>query len=61
MLDILVAAIGRPGFVTPEMVKPGATVIDVGMNRVTSREDFDRFSVEMPAAKKVLQRKAPLL
>ncbi len=41
--DILVAAIGRPGFVTPEMVKPGATVIDVGMNRVTSREDFDRF------------------
>jgi methylenetetrahydrofolate dehydrogenase (NADP+)/methenyltetrahydrofolate cyclohydrolase len=41
--DILVAAIGRPGFVTPEMVKPGATVIDVGMNRVTTREDFDRF------------------
>lgn len=41
--DILVAAIGRPGFVTPEMVKPGATVIDVGMNRVSSREDFDRF------------------
>lgn len=32
--DILVAAIGRPGFVTPEFVKPGATVIDVGINRV---------------------------
>src|SRR5664279_325601 len=28
--DILVAAIGRPGFITPEMVKPGATIIDVG-------------------------------
>ena len=28
--DILVAAIGRPGFVTPDFVKPGATVIDVG-------------------------------
>ncbi len=41
--DILVAAIGRPGFVTPEMVKPGATVIDVGINRITSREDFERF------------------
>ena len=41
--DILVAAIGRPGFVTPEMVKPGATVIDVGINRVTEREQFDRF------------------
>lgn len=41
--DILVAAIGRPGFVTAEMVKPGATVIDVGINRITKREDFDRF------------------
>jgi methylenetetrahydrofolate dehydrogenase (NADP+)/methenyltetrahydrofolate cyclohydrolase len=33
--DILVAAIGRAGFITPEMVKPGATVIDVGINRIT--------------------------
>jgi methylenetetrahydrofolate dehydrogenase (NADP+)/methenyltetrahydrofolate cyclohydrolase len=32
--DVLVAAIGRPGFVTPDFVKPGATVIDVGINRV---------------------------
>jgi methylenetetrahydrofolate dehydrogenase (NADP+)/methenyltetrahydrofolate cyclohydrolase len=32
--DILVAAIGRPGFVTPEFVKPGATVIDVGTSSV---------------------------
>jgi methylenetetrahydrofolate dehydrogenase (NADP+)/methenyltetrahydrofolate cyclohydrolase len=31
--DILVAAVGRPGLVTPEMVKPGATVVDVAMNR----------------------------
>jgi methylenetetrahydrofolate dehydrogenase (NADP+)/methenyltetrahydrofolate cyclohydrolase len=35
--DILVAAIGRAGFVTPAFVKPGATVIDVGINRVTER------------------------
>ncbi len=35
--DILVAALGRPGFVTPAFVKPGATVIDVGINRVTDR------------------------
>jgi len=41
--DILVAAIGRPGFITPEMVKPGATIIDVGINRIETREDFDRF------------------
>ena len=32
--DILVAAVGRPGFVTADMVKPGAAVIDVGINRV---------------------------
>jgi methylenetetrahydrofolate dehydrogenase (NADP+)/methenyltetrahydrofolate cyclohydrolase len=41
--DILVAAIGRPGFITPEMVKPGAVIIDVGINRIGTREDFDRF------------------
>jgi methylenetetrahydrofolate dehydrogenase (NADP+)/methenyltetrahydrofolate cyclohydrolase len=41
--DILVAAIGRAGFITPEMVKPGATVIDVGINRITDRAEFDRF------------------
>lgn len=33
--DILVAAVGRPGLVTPDFVKAGATVIDVGMNQVT--------------------------
>jgi len=36
--DILVAAIGRPAFVTPEYVKPGAVVIDVGINPVKSRD-----------------------
>jgi len=33
--DILVAAIGRAGFVTPDFIKPGAVVVDVGINRVT--------------------------
>ncbi|MDE5828259.1 MAG: bifunctional 5,10-methylene-tetrahydrofolate dehydrogenase/5,10-methylene-tetrahydrofolate cyclohydrolase, partial [Duncaniella sp.] len=32
--DIIIAALGRPGFVTADMVKPGATVIDVGTTRV---------------------------
>ncbi|MGA2558876.1 MAG: bifunctional 5,10-methylenetetrahydrofolate dehydrogenase/5,10-methenyltetrahydrofolate cyclohydrolase [Terracidiphilus sp.] len=41
--DILVAAIGRPGFITAEMVKPGATVIDVGINRITTQAEFDRY------------------
>jgi methylenetetrahydrofolate dehydrogenase (NADP+)/methenyltetrahydrofolate cyclohydrolase len=40
--DILVAAIGRAGMVTREFVKPGATVIDVGMNQVTDRTEFER-------------------
>ena len=34
--DIVVAAIGRPGYVTPDMVKPGATLLDVGINRLTT-------------------------
>jgi methylenetetrahydrofolate dehydrogenase (NADP+)/methenyltetrahydrofolate cyclohydrolase len=41
--DILVAAIGRAGMVTREYVKPGATVIDVGINTVADRAQFDRF------------------
>ncbi|MCH7650010.1 MAG: bifunctional methylenetetrahydrofolate dehydrogenase/methenyltetrahydrofolate cyclohydrolase FolD [Nitrospinae bacterium] len=35
--DILVAAIGKPRFVTPDMVKEGAVVIDVGINRVDGK------------------------
>ncbi|WP_341528923.1 bifunctional methylenetetrahydrofolate dehydrogenase/methenyltetrahydrofolate cyclohydrolase FolD [Nostoc sp. UHCC 0302] len=33
--DILIAAVGRPGLITADMVKPGAVVVDVGMNRIT--------------------------
>lgn len=44
--DVLVAAVGRPRFVTADMVKPGATVIDVGINRIAPKQlvgdvDFD--------------------
>src|SRR5262249_46642546 len=41
--DILVAAIGKAGMITAEMVKPGATVIDVGINRITDRAEFDKY------------------
>jgi methylenetetrahydrofolate dehydrogenase (NADP+)/methenyltetrahydrofolate cyclohydrolase len=41
--DILVAAIGRPGYVTAEMVRPGATLIDVGINRLTDPAEVQRF------------------
>lgn len=40
--DILIAAIGRAGMITREFVKPGAAVIDVGMNKVTDRDEFER-------------------
>jgi methylenetetrahydrofolate dehydrogenase (NADP+)/methenyltetrahydrofolate cyclohydrolase len=40
--DILVAAIGRPGFVTLDFVKPGATVIDVGTTPVSDRAVVER-------------------
>ena len=41
--DILVAAIGKAGMVTPDFVKPGATVIDVGMNKITDPVEFAKF------------------
>jgi len=40
--EILVAAIGRAGMITRDFVKPGATVIDVGMNKVTEPAEFHR-------------------
>lgn len=40
--DILVAAIGRAGMITRDFVKPGATVIDVGMNKITDPAEFQR-------------------
>ena len=46
--DVLVAAIGRPKFVTADMIKPGAAVIDVGINRtddgLVGDVDFDAAS-----------------
>ncbi len=41
--DILVAAIGRAGMVNRDFVRPGATVIDVGINRVTDAAEFGKF------------------
>jgi methylenetetrahydrofolate dehydrogenase (NADP+)/methenyltetrahydrofolate cyclohydrolase len=41
--DILVVAIGKAGFVTADMVKPGAVLIDVGINRVSDAAEVNRF------------------
>jgi len=53
--DILVAAIGRPEFVKADWVKPGATVIDVGINRVDAGEGKTKLvgDVDYEAAKEV--------
>ena len=48
--DIIVAAVGRAGFVTADMVKPGAVVIDVGINRVDGKVKGD---VDFDAVKEV--------
>ena len=52
--DILVAAIGKPKFVTADMIKPGAVVVDVGINRIAPKKlvgdiDFDA-AVEVASA-----------
>ena len=59
--DILVAAIGRPGFVTREFVKPGATVIDVGINRLDTAADVERFFPEGSAKRRQFADKGSVL
>jgi methylenetetrahydrofolate dehydrogenase (NADP+)/methenyltetrahydrofolate cyclohydrolase len=59
--DLLVAAIGRPAFVTADFIKPGATVIDVGTNRLTSREQAAAVFRNSPEKLAEFDRKGSLL
>jgi methylenetetrahydrofolate dehydrogenase (NADP+)/methenyltetrahydrofolate cyclohydrolase len=59
--DILVAAIGRAGFVTRDFVKPGATVIDVGINRVTDPAVAKRVLAQNPDRFADFERKGSVL
>lgn len=59
--DILVAAIGRAGMITRDFVKPGATVIDVGMNTVTERTEFDRLFAGNAKREATFQAKGSIL
>ena len=59
--DILVAAMGRPGFVTGEFVRPGAAVVDVGINKITDREEFTRFFAGDAAREKQFAEKGSTL
>jgi methylenetetrahydrofolate dehydrogenase (NADP+) / methenyltetrahydrofolate cyclohydrolase len=46
--DIVVVAMGRPGMVTPDYIHPGATVIDVGINRITDPAQAAKFFANFP-------------
>jgi methylenetetrahydrofolate dehydrogenase (NADP+)/methenyltetrahydrofolate cyclohydrolase len=57
--DILVSAIGRPAFVTREFIKPGATVVDVGITSLSDRAVVDRlFSSGSPRRETFARRGA---
>jgi methylenetetrahydrofolate dehydrogenase (NADP+)/methenyltetrahydrofolate cyclohydrolase len=59
--DILVAAIGRAGFVTEDMVKPGAVVIDVGINRITDERRFVEFFADDPARRATFTKRGSVV
>ena len=60
--DILVAAIGRPELITTDMVKPGAVVVDVGINRVTDYEGTSRLvgDVDFEAVRSIASHITPV-
>ncbi|HEV2493542.1 MAG TPA: bifunctional methylenetetrahydrofolate dehydrogenase/methenyltetrahydrofolate cyclohydrolase FolD [Terriglobia bacterium] len=59
--DILVAAMGKPAYVTAEFIKPGATVIDVGTNRLTTPDEVRRVFHDPGEALKALETKGSVL
>jgi methylenetetrahydrofolate dehydrogenase (NADP+)/methenyltetrahydrofolate cyclohydrolase len=59
--DIVVAAIGRPAMVEKDWVQPGATVIDVGINRVTDAQEAQRIFANFPAKLAQLKEKCSVL
>jgi methylenetetrahydrofolate dehydrogenase (NADP+) / methenyltetrahydrofolate cyclohydrolase len=59
--DILVAAMGRPAFVTGDFIRPGATVIDVGMNRLATQDEVRRVFHDPSAALAKLESKGSVL
>ena len=59
--DILVTAIGRPALVTADYIKPGATVIDVGINRLESRQEAARIWRNSPEKLAAFDKKGSLI
>jgi methylenetetrahydrofolate dehydrogenase (NADP+) / methenyltetrahydrofolate cyclohydrolase len=59
--DVLVAAVGRAGFVTRDFVKPGATVIDVGINVLSDDAAVDRFFAAVSPKRRTFAQKGSVL
>ena len=59
--DILVAAIGRPAFVTRDFIKPGATVLDVGINHLTDAEQVESICSGLPKKLERFREKGSVL
>lgn len=59
--DILVAAIGRPAFVTRNFIKPGATVLDVGINRLTDAVQVETICAGLPKKLEGFRNKGSVL
>lgn len=59
--DILVAAMGRAGFVQADWIKPGAAVIDVGTNKVTDAAEAQRLLANFPARLEKFRAKGSVL
>ncbi len=59
--DILIAAIGRPAMVTRDFIKPGATVLDVGTNRLTDAAEAERILARAPKKLEKFREKRSVL
>jgi methylenetetrahydrofolate dehydrogenase (NADP+) / methenyltetrahydrofolate cyclohydrolase len=59
--DIVVAAMGKAGYVAVDWIRPGATVIDVGTNKVTDAEEAERLLKNFPARLEKFRAKGSVL
>jgi methylenetetrahydrofolate dehydrogenase (NADP+) / methenyltetrahydrofolate cyclohydrolase len=59
--DILVAAMGKPALITADYIRPGAVVVDVGINRITGAAEAERIFRDFPERLETLARKGSVL
>ena len=59
--DILVVAMGKPAFVTRDFIRPGVTIIDVGMNRLSTSEEVKRIFHDPTRPLETLKAKGQVL